>query len=61
MSKTVRLITIAFLTSVLSGFAAPLASNAYAATGPGGIGWDSAPAYTAATIGTSDHNGIGWD
>ncbi|MFK0259110.1 hypothetical protein [Streptomyces sp. NPDC090445] len=62
MSMPGRLITAVFLTSVLSGMAAPLASTAYAATSPGGIGWDTTPTYaTVAAAGTAHHNGIGWD
>lgn len=61
MSKTARLLTTAALASVLSGVAAPLASTAYAATGPTGIGWDLAPANAATSEGGSPANGIGWD
>ncbi|WP_404953866.1 hypothetical protein [Streptomyces sp. 147326] len=61
MSRTARLLTTALLASVLSGAVASLASTAYAATSPGGIGWDVAPANSAAYASGSPADGIGWD
>ncbi|UUU37673.1 hypothetical protein [Streptomyces sp. NBC_00162] len=61
MSTTARLLTTAVLTSVLSGVAAPLASTAYAATNPTGIGWDVAPVNATMSASGSPANGIGWD
>jgi hypothetical protein len=61
MSRFARLLTTAFLASVLSGVAAPLASTAYAATSPTGIGWDVAPVNATASAGGSPASGIGWD
>ncbi|MEU6863211.1 hypothetical protein ABZ924_08070 [Streptomyces sp. NPDC046876] len=71
MSTTARLLTTAVIASVLSGAAVPLASTAFAATGPAGIGWDvpsakgigwDAPSAHAAVSATGvSANGIGWD
>ncbi|WP_079428320.1 MULTISPECIES: hypothetical protein [Streptomyces] len=61
MSRTARLLTTAFLTSVLTGVAAPLASTSYAAAGPTGIGWDVAPVNGTMSASGSPTNGIGWD
>ncbi|MGW5346692.1 hypothetical protein [Streptomyces sp. NPDC004050] len=60
MSTTARLLTTAFLTSVLSGAVAPLA-NAHAAPSPTGIGWDAAPVKATVSASGSSANGIGWD
>ncbi|MEV6580507.1 hypothetical protein AB0M92_20335 [Streptomyces sp. NPDC051582] len=61
MSTTARLLTTAVLVPVLSGVAATLASTAYAATPPTGIGWDVAPVNATASTGGPSANGIGWD
>ncbi|MEU7606856.1 hypothetical protein AB0B78_35305 [Streptomyces sp. NPDC040724] len=63
MSTTARLLTAVFVTSVLSGVAAPVASAAQAVTGPTGNGWDVIPARATVSVSAAgaSSNGIGWD
>ncbi|MFJ5552386.1 hypothetical protein [Streptomyces sp. NPDC093225] len=64
MSKTARLLAAAFVASVLSFSAAPLATTAHAASAASAkdaIGWDVSPAHDTVTPAGAPAGAIGWD